>query len=373
VKVAFINFYPKNQVITPLLEYSQILSSQKHSVTVFLRKDANIDNIGDCSIFIRKVGREFFSNRLTLLIFIIKLISILRRDKYDIIHVFNFTGASLLPIFCKKSGKWIFDIQSGRLNGGIKGILYNKLINFESKFFDFTIVVSKGLKEKLFRKENGKKIEVIPLGANLRNFQTVKIARSIWKSFGVKPENFILIYIGDFCRARQLENLLEAFKIVCNTVKDKNLRLVLVGGKDEERKFLSKVIQELSIDDKVIFLGFVPYRIIPSLLKNSDIGLSYIPKSNILDVQPPLKTFEYLAASLPIIATNTKAHLEFLKNRENAIISSDDPVDFAKGIIELIDNLTLRLKLRSNAPIDIEKFDWRHICRRLYTVYLKLL
>lgn len=373
MNVAFINFHPKNQIITPLLEYSQILSSQKNSITAFLRKDSKIDKIGDNPICVRAVGKEIFSGRLTLLIFIIKLIYILRREKFDIIHVFYFTGASLLPIFCKKNGKWVLDIRSGRLNRGIKGILYNKLIKFESKFFDLVIVVNEGLKNKLFKNDKGERIKILPLGANLKKLRAVKVDRSFWKIYGVELESLILIYIGDFHRTRHLENLLMAFKIVCKNFKRKNLRLVLVGGKDKDRKFLKELTKELSIDSKVIFLGIVPYNIIPSLLKNSDIGLSYIPKSNIYDVQPPLKTFEYLAASLPVVATNTKAHLEFLKNRENAIISSDDPVDFAKGIIELIDNSTLRLKLRSNAPIDIEKFDWRHICKRLYTIYLELL
>ena len=53
------------------------------------------------------------------------------------------------------------------------------------------------------------------------------------------------------------------------------------------------------------FKGYLDREAFQSTLLKYDIGLSYVPMIDMFDCQPPTKTFEYLMAGLPVLATST--------------------------------------------------------------------
>lgn len=118
-----------------------------------------------------------------------------------------------------------------------------------------------------------------------------------------------------------------------------------------------------------MFLGKVPYEDVPDYLVNSDIGLAYIPKTKIYDVQPPLKTFEYLAASLPVVATNTLGNLEIIKDGINGLITLDNCQDFAEKIIRFLKDSQLRSQIKNNAINSIIKYDWKNNVDEIVRIY----
>ncbi|MHA1381408.1 MAG: glycosyltransferase [Candidatus Helarchaeota archaeon] len=317
---------------------------------------------------IKIVCKEYFNTKVTHIIFLLKLINVLRKYKFDVIHVFNFPGASLLPIFCKKyQKKWILDIQTGADEYKIKNYILDKLTYFEAKFFGEIFTLSKGLENKLFRDNFSNKIYIIPLGANLRRFKRALTERNNWK-FQNKNNNKILIYIGDLNRNRKIENLLKAFQIVLNKY-GKRIALVIIGGKNKDLERLSNYSESLGVSNHVRFLGRIEYEEIPYYLINSDLGLSYIPKSEMYDVQPALKTLEYLAASLPVVATNTQGNLEIIENEYNGLIATDDYKDYADKIIKCLNNQDLKNKIKCNALNSVKKYDWNNIVDYLTKIY----
>jgi len=370
MKICFIKFgfYSPKLVLTPLYEYSQILSKKGFRITVLVRD--NKENFASMSeLEVRSVCKEYFSSKITHIIFLIRLIRILKKGKFDIIHIFNFAGVSLLPIFCKKQHrKWILDIRTGSDKETQKDIFYDKLTAFEAKHFDKVIILNKKLRDKLFGKNLPGNISIIPLGVNIERFINANKDRSIWQNFSFSEKGIVFVYIGDLGKSRKLENMLKAFQIVSKK-KNSKIKLVIIGGENKDIERLKSKTSDLSLYEKVEFLGKVPYENIPNYLVNSDIGLAYIPKTKIYDVQPPLKTYEYLAASLPIIATNTLGNLEIIKDGYNGLIALDNYKDFAEKILRFLENPMLRSQIKNNTMKSIIKYDWKIIVSQLIQIY----
>ena len=92
-----------------------------------------------------------------------------------------------------------------------------------------------------------------------------------------------------------------------------------------------------------------------------DVGISYVPMVPEYNIQPALKTLEYLSCSLPVLATKTLGNRKHLQDNENGLLSNDDPVSFSRVINEISLNKTLREKLKENARPSILEYDWKQI------------
>ncbi|MHA1343131.1 MAG: glycosyltransferase family 4 protein [Promethearchaeota archaeon] len=371
MKICFIKFgfYSPKSVLTPLYEYSQILSKKGYEITLYVRN--NRENIPSRKkLTIISVCNEYINSKITHIIFLLKLIFILKREKFDIIHIFNFVGVSLLPIFCKnQKEKWILDIQTGSDTETIKDFFYDKLVAFEASFFDKVIILNSKLKDKLFNKNPSVNIYIIPLGVNIKRFVNIKKDISIWQNYGFSNKTRILIYIGDLGKSRKLENMLKAFKIVLRKKINHEIKLVIIGGEKRDIERLKNKSRDLLLHNDVVFLGKVPYLDVPKYLVNSDIGLAYIPKNKVYNFQPPLKTLEYLAASLPVVATNTLGNLEIVKDGFNGLVSLDNYQDYAAKILKYLNNYQLESCVKNNALYSVRKYDWNNIISDIFNVY----
>jgi len=122
--------------------------------------------------------------------------------------------------------------------------------------------------------------------------------------------------VGGLHESRELDTLISAY----GKVDGPTTRLLVIGdGRD--RTALEAHAASIGLEDEVTFTGSIPHSEIPSHLAALDIGLAWIPDRPQYRNQPPLKTVEYLAAGLPVIATPTPGNLEFCSSR-NSVLSS---------------------------------------------------
>ena len=197
---------------------------------------------------------------------------------------------------------------------------------------------------------------MVPIGVNCGQFSSpdphkIQILQNQWR---IKPKERILIYVGTLS-GRNLSILIHAFKRV--TEHYEGVRLFLVG-EGEEKKKLYWLAERLDISDQVVFTGYLAYQLVPAFLKLAQIAISPIPKNDIYNIQPPLKTLEYIASGLPIIATDTVANRIFIKDGVNGILVSDDEESIFNGMDRLLLDEKLRSSLSSNAKISAGSFDW---------------
>lgn len=96
--------------------------------------------------------------------------------------------------------------------------------------------------------------------------------------------------------------------------------------------------------ENVFFIGKVPYKHMPSVLKGFDVAIIPFKKDNVSSTIFPLKLFEYLGAGKPVVATNFN---EDLKDY------TDDSVIYCRSVEEFTEGLKYALTL--NSPKDVQQ------------------
>jgi glycosyltransferase involved in cell wall biosynthesis len=113
---------------------------------------------------------------------------------------------------------------------------------------------------------------------------------------------------------------------------------------------------------------------VKNLIGAADVAISYVPINQNYNYNPPLKTFEYLACGLPVIATRTVSNSKIIKDGFNGILADDKVEDLATALSSLIRDRSKQAYLRRNSRNSIEEFDFDKITKtKLIPLYRQLL
>ena len=304
-----------------------------------------------------------------------KLFRLALKQKADIYHFHDpellFIGI-LLKIFTKASV--IYDVHED-FPGAIltKEWIFFLLRNIISKivcfiervssvFFDAVIVAGKDIPAHF---PSFAKITL------LRNFPFKKLAIKTNiedEKLGNSP---ILIYTGGLNKDKGIKELISAITFLKNDV------LLKLIGRFDFPYFEKECRNEAS--EKVIFAGYLPYHEMFSLLRKADIGLlPYHPIPNNFASsmgERNNKIFEYMAAGLPVIASNFPAWEKMLKE-ENCGIPVDplNPKEIAKAIEYLIEHPDIAKNMGENGKRAVlDKYNWENESKILLELYKELL
>ena len=243
--------------------------------------------------------------------------------RYDVIFFNYFPGVFFLKILLKKNNI-VFDIRTGFTSPNkYKRFMQNLFMRIESCFFEYISVISEGLRDKLYLP---KQSFIIPLGGEPVETKP--------KTF----DNLHLLYVGTFTN-RNLEITIEGMSIFLEENPDCiNLRYSLVGtGTEESIRRITEAIKKNGLENRIKLLGYIPNAELFPIFSECNVGVSFIPINGYFNVQPPTKTYEYLLAGMPVIATETQENKKII-SYENGILITDDPSGFAAGIKGIWEN-----------------------------------
>jgi glycosyltransferase involved in cell wall biosynthesis len=271
----------------------------------------------------------------------------------DIVHLFNPAPATYITGWLLKLSpnrpRIIYDIRTGGIGTSLDSHIINAMAKTAVFFSDGIITISSGLYARLFGK---KKLchATVPLGVATERYRTTR---------RTKKEQFIFIYIGSLHKNRHIPLMVEAFLAVYKT--HPQARLTIVGaGNDSET--LANLIKLNKLTDIVTIVPTVPFEQIPQMLAQANCGLSFVPIVPWFNPQTPLKTIEYLASNLPVVATATDSHRELWHQLPQELLCKDTAEDFSRGMQYALENCeNLR---RINFQAVAEPFDWKAITRK---------
>jgi len=373
------NYYP-GQGVTAFYEFSRKMRDKGHKIYVIAaaRSDEKTFEVLDGIVIIRIPVKTTRKRSLESLRFnLIASRFIANIPDLNIVHIFSYSFSFLVKLgsfYTSNKIKWVYDIRSGPLENKNTSSKIYKLVKFliilESSLFNITFVISNELKNHIFGHNARKTVFIIPTGVDLNIFKK-NINNNLLKENYIKGKDIILVYLGSLSHRRRLKNLILAFSK--SSMKIVNLKLFIIGNGDNI-KYLKMLSKRLSISEKIYFIGYIDYFEVPKYISIADIAISYIPIIPSYDAQPPTKTIEYLACSLPVIATNTKGNQRFIVNGENGLLVGDDPDSVSKAIILLCEDIDFRKKLVKNTRSSIIEYDWRTIVeKKLLPAYIELL
>lgn len=167
------------------------------------------------------------------------------------------------------------------------------------------IAISNSLKNKYEKLLLNKNIELIYNG----------IENDFLKKDYKKNEIIKFILIGNIIDGKNQLEVIKAAKQLINKGIE-NFNISLIGREDKKYKeILDIYISKNHLEKKIIFLGVKSKEDIKKIIKNSDAGLMSSLKEAFGRV-----TIEYMMGGLPVIASNTGANTELIKDDINGYL-----------------------------------------------------
>lgn len=180
----------------------------------------------------------------------------------------------------------------------------------------------------------------------------------------------VLIYVGVLAEIRGIHELVRALELVDGQY-DVTLRLL---GRFTDRNFAQQ-LGTLPGFARVDYQGWVSHDHVVEHLERADIGLVLLhPVPNYLKALP-VKLFEYLAAGLPVIASDFPLWVDIVGENECGLTADPlDPKEIAKAIEYLLENPELRRKMGENGrQAVLQKYNWQPEAEKLLSLYAELL
>jgi glycosyltransferase involved in cell wall biosynthesis len=160
-------------------------------------------------------------------------------------------------------------------------------------------------------------------------------ARAGWAPDG----EHIVLYSGTLEAYQGVPLLVEAM----TELRDLPVRLVVVGGREDQQRALEKLATGLGVADQVVVAGAVPQEDVPSLYLAADVLAS--PRET--GDNTPLKLFSYLGSGRPVLATRIASHLQIVDDATAELVDPT-PAALAAGIRRLLGSAERRDELGRN-------------------------
>ncbi len=190
-----------------------------------------------------------------------------------------------------------------------------------------TIVVSTPLKNYLVEQGVPEgQIVVMPNGVNPDKFFPHPKNQELLHQLGVPDDHIVIGFTGVLRAWHGLDLLLDAFRKVIQ--KHEKVFLLIVGD-GPIRGELERLIDNYSLNEKVLITGRVPYETVHEYVNLFDIAVS--PKATFY--ASPMKVVEYMALGKVIVVPDLPNFLDLVENKVDGVIFGN------KGVSELADGL----------------------------------
>jgi glycosyltransferase involved in cell wall biosynthesis len=256
--------------------------------------------------------------------------------------------------------KWIIDFRSPHVGGKKDRALYRY---FVLQFYVDAILTHfmPSLKTNIHIRL--RKAYEIPPGVDLSLFENKE-------RDDFRRHNGNFVFAGSLNERRKLEFLVSAFGEFCKR-GNREARLDIFGAGNAEEK-LKRYLEENSLQQWVFLRGALPQQDLFGKLKNYDAGIAYVPYEH-FSLAPSLKSLEYAAAGIPVLASDTEGHKIYNKKYGFRFKLFRNTVeDFCTALSDIAYKPANKEDVFANSRA-AEYFDWKSIIRqKLLPIYAKL-
>ena len=301
---------------------------------------------------------------LNLIELFFKIIRIGINIKPQVIHCHDtlvlFPAVLLKVLF---NSKLIYDAHELESNKNMQTIILSKATLIIEKicwpYIDVLISVSDSIIE-WYLSEFGFKKNLLILNAPMlkEDALTIKSNNDLRKIFNISSKSLIFIYVGDFCKGRGIDHILNVFS-------DKNINsdIVFLGGGLLKNKisYFSKKFKNIH------FHPPVSHDKVVSLIKSSDIGICFIENASLSDyLCLPNKLFEYAFAGLEILGSDMPEISSFIKKNKIGKICKLNLQDLKRKIKNYEKNKPKKIKM------NLDKFSWEFQSEKIKNLYKEI-
>ncbi|MFQ5560798.1 MAG: glycosyltransferase family 4 protein [Nitrospinota bacterium] len=242
-------------------------------------------------------------------------------------------------------------------------LVAKKVFNDADSVFSVSQEVSEYV-QSFKQQQNDTNHHIVPNGVNPGLFP-----KGLKPSSPAAPGVFTIGFVGSLKPGNGLPVLVEALSLL--NVSKNNTRLLIVGDGPQKEE-IEIQLAKCRLSEIARFTGAVSHRDVPGLLASMDLAVAPYPKLSNFYFSP-LKVYEYMAAGLPVVASDMGQLRTLIQDGWNGTLCiPGDPNDVAKAIDNLRYSPELRWFMGKVARKSVlEKHTWNKIARRVISISQK--
>jgi len=238
------------------------------------------------------------------------------------------------------------------------------------------IVVTVGIKKFLMSEFNvpAERIVVVPNGSNIELFRPMKTS-DCQAYLGLLNDCNYVCYVGSFESWQGLKYLIDAAPLILREILKVKFLLVGGGPSYEDDNLIKTWVDDLGLNNQVIFRGRVPYKKVPIYINASDVCVApFIKKRNERCGLSPLKIMEYLACGKPVVASDLEGVKELLKKSGGGmLVPPESSKQLANAIVTLLRNNELRHRMCEKArKYAVAHLNWKNSAEKILRTMKKV-
>ncbi len=261
---------------------------------------------------------------------------------------------SVLPFFQKEGLKNLFDKVFGFR------ILHNAACVFALTEVEKEQYLKMGVDEE--------KIEIVPLGINLEEYENLPDYGSFRSKFNINDDDKLILFVGRIHEIKGLDLLIDSFNDLIHMNENEKIKLAIVGPDDGYLDELEEKIKNYSLEEKVIVTGPLYKEEKQEALVDCD--LFVMPSKYESFTTSGL---EAMACSKPLVLTKNN-HIHDWVDGNCGIACEDDKDSLRIAIEELLFDEDLSRTYGENGKELIEhKYNWDIINKQILDIYNRFL
>ncbi|MFD1929259.1 glycosyltransferase family 4 protein [Sporosarcina siberiensis] len=309
-----------------------------------------------------------------------KLYKLMRKEKYDIVHVHTPIAALLGRVAAKLAGvkHIVYTAHGFYFHDEMSKKQYNIFFNIEKYaarwMTDWLLLQSKEDYELSLVHNFKPEKHTIHLSNGVdiwNNFHKNQITNEEIENFrtesNLNDNDFIFSFVGRLVKEKGVFELVEAFKSLSTTFPQ--AKLVLIGGlleSERDHGSYQKLMDDLN-HSNIRYLGF--RKDIPVIMKASDVFVLPSYREGL-----PRSIIEAMAMEKPIIATNIRGCREEVFPGENGfLVERENTKELEKAMISILKNPELVAEYGNRSREIVEElFDEEKVLKKQIDLFAKL-
>lgn len=187
----------------------------------------------------------------------------------------------------------------------------------------------------------------------------------IKEKYSIKDE--FILYVGGFSPRKNIVGLIQAFSKLQIKLKGKDLKLVIAGKQGKSYSLYKKTAEDLKVDDKVLFPGFIPLEHMPIFYNACN--LFVYPSLYEGFGLPPI---EAMACGAPIIASNSTSIPEVVGDA-GILINPYNVDELCNSMENVLEDKNLRNELINRSLKRSKEFSWLKAAENTLNAYRSIL
>jgi glycosyltransferase involved in cell wall biosynthesis len=291
-------------------------------------------------------------------------------NKFDIIHLHEYRTFQNIAIhhYAKIYGIPYVLQAHGSLprlitKQGLKQIYDNfwgyNLLNDASKLVAVTKIEAEQYKSMGVREEN---IEIIPNGIDLDEYESLPPTGNFRNKWNIRNDQKIILFLARIHKIKGPDLLAKAFAKISK--HNNNLKLVFAGPDGGYLAFLKNMINEIGIEEKVVFTG--PLYGKDKLEAYVDADVYVLP--SVYEVFS-ISVIEACACGTPVIVTDRCGIANVIDGQVGLAVPYDEDA-LGKAILNILSTVNKNQDFGMKGKLLVrDKLNWAVIVKQIETVY----